>query len=281
MNPPPHPPLICVCVCVCFPAPGVGVVTTVAVPVVQGNVLLGVAGVDVTLASMLARVDFADLGPSSYAFVIDAKGRAIMHPLLPLPATLSDDPVFLDIAELETATGFAAVRTAMLNDATGSTSLLVDRALPRGDGVQEGVRITTGTYTYEYGPLAGSPFKLCLVLAQDDETKSEVATVAFPGAQVYHRVDVSGDKECNHFTQTATKDHSTYKFSPSSFQDPAAHIALEPSAAEVQAFQGVVDSTSPGATLPVGLQLADAAFSRKDVWKTAGMDTHWVGGCWG
>jgi hypothetical protein len=77
--------------------------TSLCLPVFVTSGFHGVACTDVKLSELLKEVEFFEEGNSSYAFMIDKTGRALVHPLLP-DATyvkLEDDPVQVDITTLE------------------------------------------------------------------------------------------------------------------------------------------------------------------------------------
>lgn len=62
--------------------------------------LFGVACIDMKLTNLLEEVAFFQHGQNSYAFVIDDKGRTVIHPALP-KRTMSSDFVIVDIGTLE------------------------------------------------------------------------------------------------------------------------------------------------------------------------------------
>nr|XP_006815782.1 PREDICTED: VWFA and cache domain-containing protein 1-like [Saccoglossus kowalevskii] len=76
---------------------GLGMMTTAAIPVKYANELKGVIGVDITLSDLLEDVTFFTGGDNSYAFVFEANtyanGRTLLHPLLPSPLVIKDEPV--------------------------------------------------------------------------------------------------------------------------------------------------------------------------------------------
>ena len=80
-----------------------GLMTSLCLPAFVTSGFHGVACTDVKLSELLKEVEFFEEGNSSYAFMIDKTGRALVHPLLP-DATyvkLEDDPVQVDITTLE------------------------------------------------------------------------------------------------------------------------------------------------------------------------------------
>jgi poly [ADP-ribose] polymerase len=66
------------------------------------------------LSEMLADVAFFGRTDDSYAFIVDPKGRLLMHPLLPSPDSVSSDPIFLQATSLETAPDASEVLQSML-----------------------------------------------------------------------------------------------------------------------------------------------------------------------
>ena len=78
-------------------------VVTVSLPVYTGNKLIGVAGIDISLTDLMEDAAFLKQGGSSlsYAFVIDNLRQTLVHPLVPQPQDVTEDPVFVDITHLE------------------------------------------------------------------------------------------------------------------------------------------------------------------------------------
>ena len=90
-------------------------VITVSLPVYDGTTFIGVAGVDISMADLMEDVAFLKEGSGSlsYAFVIDSMNHAMVHPLVPQPQDVTDDPVFVDISHLEYDTGTTDVIQSM------------------------------------------------------------------------------------------------------------------------------------------------------------------------
>jgi hypothetical protein len=80
-----------------------GLVTSICDTVLHGDELKGVACVDLRIADILGDLEYAQPGALSYSFIIDRTGRTFIHPLMPNPFKLEDDPIFLDISVLERA----------------------------------------------------------------------------------------------------------------------------------------------------------------------------------
>ena len=81
----------------------VGMVVTVSLPVFHQNTFVGVAGIDISLADLLEAATFLQEGGASqsYAFVIDKQRQTMVHPLIPQPQEVTEDPVFVHISNLE------------------------------------------------------------------------------------------------------------------------------------------------------------------------------------
>lgn len=77
------------------------------------NSLFGVVCSDLTMANLLSDITYFKQGESSYSFIIDGRGRTMMHPLLPLPSQASDDPIYVDVEHLERESDAAEVIASM------------------------------------------------------------------------------------------------------------------------------------------------------------------------
>lgn len=55
------------------------------------------------MSNLLSDITYFRQGENSYSFIIDGRGRTLMHPLLPLPSQASDDPIYVYIHHLERA----------------------------------------------------------------------------------------------------------------------------------------------------------------------------------
>ncbi|ELT90476.1 hypothetical protein CAPTEDRAFT_196421 [Capitella teleta] len=80
-----------------FDAFGLGLISSVCLPFYYESKLQGVTCVDISMSDLLSDVAFFGRTDSSYAFIIDSVGRLLMHPLLPSPQSITDDPIFLQV----------------------------------------------------------------------------------------------------------------------------------------------------------------------------------------
>ena len=74
---------------------------SICMPVVYSSRLEGVTCVDVKVEDLFLNVTYYEQGVRAYMFLINSEGRAIVHPLLPKPSALNDEPFFVDISTLE------------------------------------------------------------------------------------------------------------------------------------------------------------------------------------
>ena len=69
----------------------------------NSQVLQGVTCVDVTLDELFKDVTYFQQGRLSYAFILDRNARVFIHPLLPRPSDVEDDPILLYLPDIEQA----------------------------------------------------------------------------------------------------------------------------------------------------------------------------------
>jgi hypothetical protein len=149
---------------------GLGLVTTVVSPVVVDGALKGVVGVDVTVQDLVSDLVFDREYTSSYSFIVDSAGQVVWHPALPSPQDAKGvEPV--KITDLEISDGFKeSVLDSLLDGSTGSEEVTMDMVQARGDATFAGFGTVERTVTYAYHPIPSTPFRLCIVLTQEDES---------------------------------------------------------------------------------------------------------------
>jgi poly [ADP-ribose] polymerase len=89
-------------------------VTSICLPFYHRSSLKGVTCVDTSMSDLLADVTFFGRTNMAYAFVIGPSGRLFMHPLLPTPSTVAEDPNYLQATALETTPQAQDVIKSML-----------------------------------------------------------------------------------------------------------------------------------------------------------------------
>jgi hypothetical protein len=204
-----------------FDSLGLGMVTTAAAPIYVSGNLMGVMGADVPVSEIVVDMNAVATGagsskketaaqetlartPTSYAFVVDASGVVVWHPLLKLPADLTKEPHAVNIQSLETAPDFNSKVWAVLQadfadgafyPLTNSVSITGEYVTATGDSTYSGYDLETRTFTYAWDRLAGTDFAVVVALSDNDRTDKDLL---FPvsinwstsGEPVFHRVDL-------------------------------------------------------------------------------------------
>ncbi|XP_006819745.2 VWFA and cache domain-containing protein 1-like [Saccoglossus kowalevskii] len=233
---------------------GLGMMTTAAVPVKYNHVLKGVVGVDITLTDLLEEVTFFTGGQNSYALVFEvdtyAIGRTLLHPLLPSPLVIEDEPVYVHITSLEREQEFYdRVYNYATNDGTfGNATFTSRRYISRGNQRTEGVNKMSVLSTYHWRRVIGSNYIVCLVEAVDFDVVELFGQGPKASADdfVYHRLDiVPPDTSCKYVNRLATKEQSTVKFAPRAFSSPAQYLQYEETESIVEQYQNyMMDASS-------------------------------------
>lgn len=96
----------------CYVFPISGLVTAACLPTYTGG-LTGVVCVDIPISDLLSDVTYFHQGELSYAFIVDGTGRTLIHPLLPTPFGLTQDPIFVHISSLERDAQISTVLESM------------------------------------------------------------------------------------------------------------------------------------------------------------------------
>ncbi|XP_077995824.1 VWFA and cache domain-containing protein 1-like [Glandiceps talaboti] len=230
---------------------GLGLMTTAAIPVKYNGVLKGAVGTDFTLDDLLGEVTYFRQGQKSYSFIYEvnthAEGRAIMHPLLPAPATIADEPVYVHITSLEREEEFYDIvfNNSTNDQESGEATFVSSRSLPRGNSANEGVYTTSIESTYYWRHISGSPYVVCLVEPVNDH--QNILRQQRPSGEdfLYHRVDiVAPPSSCRHANRHATKAQSVVKFSPNAFLEPVEYLELEEDKSVIQQYTNYMNDAT-------------------------------------
>jgi len=169
-----------------------GMYVTLGVPCYsKDESLIGVVGIDIALSDLLQNTVSFGPGELSYTFVIETdNGRTLVHPQLPEPAAIRQEPVVIIISDLETSPGFSAILSSMMRRETGSKTLRSERVLSRGDPNFNGYRGVTANFTYSWKPVNNTNFAVCIVVASNElDAKEIVSHKPYPQPDLYHRYD--------------------------------------------------------------------------------------------
>ena len=91
-----------------------GMVTSGCLPIFALGSFEGVTCIDIPLDTLFSPIIDFRLGQLSYAFLIDSRGRVLLHPLLPKLATYKEDPIFLDMESVEISSETPIIKRSMI-----------------------------------------------------------------------------------------------------------------------------------------------------------------------
>ncbi|XP_076119357.1 voltage-dependent calcium channel subunit alpha-2/delta-1 [Alosa pseudoharengus] len=127
----------------------------------QNQLILGVMGVDVSLADIKRLTPRFTIGPNGYYFAIDPNGYVLLHPNLQPKNPKFQEPVTLDFldAELENSNK-VEIRKQMIDGETGE--MTIETLVKSFDEryIDRGVR------TYTWAPVNGTDYSLAIVLPE-------------------------------------------------------------------------------------------------------------------
>ncbi|XP_070560450.1 VWFA and cache domain-containing protein 1-like [Ptychodera flava] len=229
---------------------GLGLMTTAMLPIKQGGELKGVVSIDITLDDLLGDISYFKEGERTYSFLYEvnskAEGRTLLHPLLPAPVNIEDDPVYVHVTTLERDDDF--VNLVLDNSSrqdSGQATFISKRTLPRGNSITEGVLTTSINSTYHWRKVSGSPYVVCFVIAVNDYQLSLGRLPTSSKDFLYHRIDlVQPPSSCRHFNRHATTVRSAVKFAPNAFSDPLNYLESEENADIVQSYADYINDAS-------------------------------------
>ncbi|XP_014676321.1 PREDICTED: VWFA and cache domain-containing protein 1-like [Priapulus caudatus] len=247
---------------------GLGVVTTVSLPLILEGQLKGVVGIDITMADLLSDVLYLSADALSYPFVIDNRGRVMMHPLLPSPVGAYEDPIFVDIRDVERNKNFLEVYDDMLKGKAGVKQLMAESIQSRGETLLEGVVVQKFPAMYYWRPISVVGYSLALVLVLEQHAKHSMLSPLAPSAGdfLYHRLDLIQSQvdtsQCRYFGNIAIKDRSTVKFAPDAFVDPYHYLDSNESNVTVRQYSQYMNdvttfATNPGFKVRVSITASD------------------------
>ncbi|PIK59748.1 putative VWFA and cache domain-containing protein 1-like [Apostichopus japonicus] len=209
---------------------GKGLIISVTKPCFKESHLIGVIGLDISVADLLQEVSYFEEGIKSYAFMIDKQGYTVAHPSLTKPIKMTGPPLFANIEHFEEAVDFETVKAAMLRGEPGTATL----KLPAGTSSLKEV-------IYSWQPVEDTPFILCTVSENMPSRHMKYQTI--PSTKLYfHRLDILPAKAmCMNFKQLSATDTCTLMLAPNAFISPYEHFTQEETKLAVQAYMGYVN----------------------------------------
>ena len=211
----------------------------------------------------------------------------LQHPALPSPAdALGVESV--NIRDLEIDPLFATlVYPSLVAGNTSDVTLTVSTPTARGDATFAGFATVQRQFKYAWQPIAGTPFRLCVALAQQDRAPKPLLSppTACAGAadacDVYH--DIAQGPLCGKTTDGARK--GTVRgtagafYAASAFDRPAAWLEHRESAADAKLIAGATTCARAGTT-PPDIFISKSVGSLKTAAINDNMVARQVDGCW-
>lgn len=205
---------------------GSGLIMSLTRPCYANDQVLGIVGLDMNMADILEDVTYFEEGDRSYAFLIDNQGLAIMHPSLPKPWLVTEQPIFTSIKHFEQSVGFDKLQEVMLREKTGSAVLPITENCT-----------TQAKYSWKH--IEGTPFTVCTVFLSQYKDLLNLRHTNVPSGDslMYHRLDLlPSTNMCMHLKQLSTMDGTSLLLSAGSFASPYEHLSQEETKLVVQAY---------------------------------------------
>jgi len=91
-----------------------GLIISECLPVFVSSNFQGVTCADLKVHRIFSEIIDYRLEQLSYAFLVDSRGRMLIHPLLPQSKQYPEEPIFLDMESVEFSRLIENVKRAML-----------------------------------------------------------------------------------------------------------------------------------------------------------------------
>ncbi|XP_063883218.1 uncharacterized protein LOC135112616 isoform X2 [Scylla paramamosain] len=147
---------------------GMGYIITVCMPLVFKEEFVGAACDDVYVVNLLADITIHDI-ENAYVFVINSLGITLMHPLLPSPHSVTQDPATVTIDKLEQHMDSYSILKKIISEETGKEDrekgVLVEAlGWPADSPLPNAVRGKSANLRFLWGPITQTDLTLVLVL---------------------------------------------------------------------------------------------------------------------
>ncbi|CAH1777706.1 unnamed protein product, partial [Owenia fusiformis] len=247
---------------------GLGMVTSICLPLHYKAKFKGVVCVDMTMEDLTEDATYFTEGEGSYTFIIDKEERTMVHPLLPKPYLIEDDPIFVPVHNIEHWSEVESIITSMTSGGNGRKTVTAQQVFSRGAASMEGVYTRTITSTYGWTPIKGTKLSLCMVIPNDDVVY-DIAKREPLDEFYYHRIDMNNIAKCKHFDKAPViKDMSTVFFAARTFQDPYSFLGNVETSNNIERYVGYMKSTgnNPGFKADIRDTVSAMRFI-DDVWR--------------
>ncbi|XP_076082495.1 VWFA and cache domain-containing protein 1-like isoform X1 [Mytilus galloprovincialis] len=254
---------------------GIGLISSICLPIYRpGGELVGVACSDATVSDIMSDISYFRQGELSYAFIIDGTGRTLIHPLLPLPDSVKDDPIYVNIEHLERSSSATMVIESMKIGNTGNETFYSERTVPRGNMLYEGIETENILSHYYWKPVIQSNFSVCIVVGDNDKQPILDHQTVTQDSFVYHRLDYTTTEgsNCRHFTRFGTKDKSVVMLTPGAFLEPFNYLDVDETKAMITKYEDFLTGknvlNNPGLKESI-LNSVSSTYPAESIWKSS------------
>jgi len=260
-----------------------GAVITISWPCSYNGRPFGVAGFEVHMNEILEHAIYYQ-EDSSYAFVMDKRGLAIVHPSFDRPSSVNSRMLFTSVSHFENIDGFADVLQLMLNKSSGQFQLAASagNCSLRAGACNDLLHVTYFSRHVSISQNADAVYVVAIrvldELANHSRTPGSrsTAVTSVSNKLVYHRLDLlPTESNCMHFRQLATNSSSALFLSAAAFTKPFDHLRQKEVKRIVQSYLAYL---SDGTNLISNPGILEQV--RSDVWATAAVNEEWVSWAW-
>ncbi|XP_061186991.1 VWFA and cache domain-containing protein 1-like [Saccostrea echinata] len=229
-----------------------GLIISACLTLMFGSEFIGVVCTDIKLSELVTDTSYLQEGEMTYSFIMDGFERTLVHPLLPDPRDNSAEEYEVNnIYNFETASDVRTVIESMKLGNAGSKEINTTFTQVRGNLLMEGDKRTIIHAVYQWEPIMGSNFSLCIVFPNQSLKRNLNDLPASSTAFMYHRWDLTNwpSPVCRQFARYATTEHSSVKLTPEAFVDPGEYLDTEETKSDVRKMEDLVSgviTTNPG-----------------------------------
>lgn len=223
---------------------GKGIVISISKPVFHKKKLIGIVGLDISVADLAEDITYFTQSSRQYAFLLDESGIAVMHPYFTRPTFASEQPMHTDISHLENRIGFHRIRQAILSKPEGEEKLLTEQNFIKSSFGAKQNFPKFAVVSYKWKKISGTPYIICIVTIKTDKEEKKLKSISVPKEPtfVYHRLDLLPPHTlCRHMKQLSTLEASTLFLSAGAFQAPFEYLTQEETKQIAQSYMAYLN----------------------------------------
>ncbi|XP_071548614.1 VWFA and cache domain-containing protein 1-like isoform X2 [Panulirus ornatus] len=225
---------------------GAGYIMSVCQPLIARGEFVGTACTDDSIVNLLADTAIDDV-EKAYVFIVNSMGNTLMHPLLPSPHSLTEEPYHVTIDKLEKHSLDQNTLEQIVRQQPGSKDVrgvqVQSIGRPRGTTLPHAVRVAYAHLRYLWAPINTTDLTIALVLPlQDGKVMSSVykchnSTACQVDDFQYHLSKSDDDRKlCSYFGTEVVKNEGLVKFAPDCFINVLSYVKGEDDKAITQLY---------------------------------------------